>query len=512
MEKNYTQLILTELEQNGEIPDTLLLANKYEIEHQELVGYLNSLLLENYITQEVKEIQRWVLLQEGLDNVTNGTPEFRVYKGIPAEGISKSDLEAKFDPNVFKFGLQNGMKKKWFKIKDGLIQKEAAEVVDEDAALLKRIESNSNLEDIKKEVFNDLKKRKIITQEVIKYFKINKGAEYKPIYVELESDLTYDMVKNYDDFVKNEDGTLKSNTELAKKFKKYNWNSVGKDIKTGNLHPLMKVRKQFREVLIEMGFEEMATNQYVESGFWNFDALFQPQQHPARDAHDTFFVREPAHSKNLDPEYWERVKKTHEVGGYGSIGYRYDWSYDEAKKNIFRTHTTAVSSKMLRQIAIEYAKDGVFKPRKFFSIDRVFRNESLDATHLAEFHQIEGVIADKNVGLGELLGVITEFFAKIGITGLKFKPTYNPYTEPSLEIHGFHPGLNKVIELGNSGVFRPEMLRPMGLPEDIQVLGWGLGLERPTMIQYKFKNIRDLLGYGVDMKLLKENPICCFKN
>lgn len=111
---------------------------------------------------------------------------------------------------------------------------------------------------------------------------------------------------------------------------------------TGNLHPLMKVKKQFREVLLEMGFEEMGTNQFVESSFWNFDALFQPQQHPARDAHDTFFVRDPATSKNEDPEYWERVKKTHETGGYGSIGYRYNWSYDEAKKNIFRTHTTAV--------------------------------------------------------------------------------------------------------------------------------------------------------------------------
>lgn len=100
----------------------------------------------------------------------------------------------------------------------------------------------------------------------------------------------------------------------------------------------------------------------------------------------------------------------------------------------------------------------------------------------------------------------------IGITDLRFKPTYNPYTEPSMEIHGYHPLLKKHIELGNSGVFRPEMLRPMGLPEDVQVLGWGLGLERPTMIQYGFSNIRDLLGYGVDMKLLKDNPICCFKN
>lgn len=108
------------------------------------------------------------------------------------------------------------MKKKWFKIKDGLVQKEAADVQDEDAELLKRIQSNVGLEDVKKDVFDNFKKRKIITQEITKYFKIAKGAEFKPVYVELDSDLTYDMVKNYDEFVKNEDGSVKSNAQLAK--------------------------------------------------------------------------------------------------------------------------------------------------------------------------------------------------------------------------------------------------------------------------------------------------------
>jgi len=125
-----------------------------------------------------------------------------------------------------------------------------------------------------------------------------------------------------------------------------------------------------------MGFEEMQTNKYVDSSFWNFDTLFQPQQHPARDAHDTFFISKPALSKIDDPEYWERVKNMHENGDSDSIGWRYNWSYDEAMKNIFRTHTTAVSSKMLCTMA----KEG-FRPMKLFSIDRVFRNETLDSTH-----------------------------------------------------------------------------------------------------------------------------------
>merc|ERR1739844_887479 len=105
-----------------------------------------------------------------------------------------------------------------------------------------------------------------------------------------------------------------------------------------------------------------------------------------------------------------------------------------------------------------------FTPKKYFSVDRVFRNESIDATHLAEFHQIEGFVADRNLTLGHLIGVIAEFFKRIGIEGVKFKPAYTPYTEPSMEIFGFSKELGKLIEVGNSGVFRPEMLRPMGLP------------------------------------------------
>lgn len=115
---------------------------------------------------------------------------------------------------------------------------------------------------------------------------------------------------------------------------------------------------------------------------------------------------------------------------------------------------------------------------KYFSIDRVFRNETLDATHLAEFHQIEGVVADYNLTLGDLIGILYEFFKKLGITQLKFKPAYNPYTEPSMEIFCYHEGLKKWIEIGNSGMFRPEMLLPMGLPEDVNVIAWGLSLER----------------------------------
>lgn len=141
----------------------------------------------------------------------------------------------------------------------------------------------------------------------------------------------------------------------------------------------------------------------------------------------------------------------------------------------------------------------------------MFRNETLDATHLAEFHQVEGFVADRDLGLGHLIGILKEFFARIGISKLRFKPAYNPYTEPSMEIFGFHPLLKKWIEVGNSGVFRPEMLNPMGLPEDVSVVAWGIGVERWTALLYNIRAIKDLFSFEQKISDSKRNPVCWMK-
>jgi phenylalanyl-tRNA synthetase alpha chain len=153
-----------------------------------------------------------------------------------------------------------------------------------------------------------------------------------------------------------------------------------------------------------MGFEEMPTDHFVESGFWNFDALYVPQQHPARDLQDTFYISDPKladrpHAESADDKadyeaYWNNVRDVHEDGKYGSIGYRYPWSEDESQRLVLRTHTTATSTAMLHKLAQRKGPDGKPPPARYFSIDRVFRNETVDMTHLAEFHQVEGVIAD----------------------------------------------------------------------------------------------------------------------
>lgn len=345
-------------------------------------------------------------------------------------------------------------------------------------------------DDVPDQQKTEYKKRKLVADVTVNVFKVSKGSEFTTSVSKAETDLTADMIAS---------GSWKDKT-----FKAYNFNALGIMPDCGHLHPLLKVRTQMRHIFLEMGFTEMPTNNFIEASFWNFDALFQPQQHPARDAHDTFFISDPEHANTFPMDYLERVKKVHSVGDYGSKGYQYDWKYDEAAKNILRTHTTAISARMLYQLA----REEKFRPMKYFSIDRVFRNENLDATHLAEFHQIEGLVADYNLTLGDLMGIIQEFFRKMGITQLRFKPAYNPYTEPSMEIFGYHKGLKKWVEIGNSGVFRPELLLPMGLPKDVSVIAWGLSLERPTMIQYEIDNIRELFGPKVNLQMIYDNPIC----
>lgn len=213
-----------------------------------------------------------------------------------------------------------------------------------------------------------------------------------------------------------------------------------------------------------------------------------------------FSTGKEAGSAKLDYEkYYNNVKAVHQDGAFGSIGYRYPYTDSETTRLVLRTHTTAVSTYCLHRLAANP------RPARYFSIDRVFRNETVDATHLAEFHQIEGVIADYGLTLGGLQAFLGKFFLQLGISNLRFKPAYNPYTEPSMEVFGFHQGLNKWVEIGNSGMFRPEMLLAMGLPEDLRVYGFGLSLERPTMIKYGVSNIRELLGHKVDLNFIESN-------
>jgi len=414
------------------------------------------------------------------------------------EGLKIKDLEkAVGSAVVAKTGQGAAFKNKWIK-KDGDSLKATTDSIDDLVGKqLKEIKDTKTYPDAK--VVADLRKRKLVDQRKVVTFRINKGPKFSSEFAKEETDLTAEMIA---------DGSWKT-----VQLKPYNFKAKGAPTPSGALHPLNKVRQEFRDIFFEMGFEEMPTNRYVETGFWNFDALFVPQQHPARDLQDTFYISDPLkadppredplpsspaaaplpnthkRTKSKEPaldykKYWDDVRAVHQEGKFGSIGYRYPWAADESLRLVLRTHTTAISTYMLHKLALDP------RPVRYFSIDRVFRNETVDQTHLAEFHQVEGVIADWGLTLGGLIGFMEVFFGKMGIRNLRFKPAYNPYTEPSMEIFSYHEGLKKWVEIGNSGMFRPEMLEPMGLPKDMRIYGWGLSLERPTMIKWVLRSIQ----------------------
>uniref|UniRef100_A0AAQ6A987 phenylalanine--tRNA ligase n=1 Tax=Amphiprion ocellaris TaxID=80972 RepID=A0AAQ6A987_AMPOC len=454
------ETLLQRIEKADDGVDSLNVAASLGVDHQVIVGAVKSLqALGDIISADLRSSKHWELTVEGSEIAEQGSHEARVFSSIPLEGLAQSEL---MKLSFGKIGFSKAMSNKWIRVdktQEGgpRIFRAVENIEDQVREKLLQVQKG-NFSQLDEKEKNELKKRKLLSEV----------------------------------------GSWKE-----KKFKPYNFEAMGVAPDCGHLHPLMKVRTQFRQIFLEMGFTEMPTNNFIESSFWNFDSLFQPQQHPARDQHDTFFLSDPALAHEFPQDYLERVKKVHSEGGFGSQGYKYDWKIEEAQKNILRTHTTAVSARMLYKLAQQK-----FTPVKYFSIDRVFRNETLDATHLAEFHQIEGVVADYGLTLGDLMGILHQFFTKLGITKLRFKPAYNPYTEPSMEVFSYHEGLKKWVEVGNSGVFRPEMLLPMGLPEDVSVIAWGLSLERPTMIKYGINNIRELVGHKVNLQMVYDGPIC----
>ncbi|KAI9785607.1 MAG: Phenylalanyl-tRNA synthetase, beta subunit, cytoplasmic [Peltula sp. TS41687] len=475
-------------------------------------GALDRLESRGMVTYQTVEREEANLTEEGKGIATEGSHEAKVYEVVSKaiEGLRISDLPTLVGKESAKVGQGKAFKEGWIKKdQEGRLIANTQTIQDITREQLLTIQQQRTYDDPR--VLTELRKRKLIAMQKVISYKVSKASRYAREFVKEETDLNEEMLAN--------------DSWKTKTFKPYNFKALGAPIPCGALHPLNKVRHEFRQIFFEMGFVEMPTNRYVETGFWNFDALFVPQQHPARDLQDTFYISDPpmADKPRADPpeldrqypplqavheqgnmasyeKYWTNIREVHEEGKYGSIGYRYPWSEEESLRLVLRTHTTAISTYMLHKLAANP------RPARYFSIDRVFRNESVDATHLAEFHQVEGVIADFGLTLGGLIGFMETFFGKMGVHGLRFKPAYNPYTEPSMEIFGYHAGLGRWVEIGNSGMFRPEMLEPMGLPRDMRVYGWGLSLERPTMIKYGVKNIRELLGHKVDLNFVEHNP------
>lgn len=269
--------------------------------------------------------------------------------------------------------------------------------------------------------------------------------------------------------------------------------------RTGKKHFYKNIIDFAREKWMEMGFEEMSGD-FVVPSLLNFDALYTPQDHPARELHDTFFIENPATS-NLEEfgEKVEHVKQTHEDGWTtGSDGWNYNWSEKEAAKNVLRTHTTAVSARKLHELEEEEL------PKKFFTVARNFRNETVDRSHLPEFYQTDGIVVGKGLTFQHLKGYISEFFEKMGYEEFRLIPSYYPYTEMSVEVQVYDEDAEEWLGMGGAGMFRPEVVKPM-LGFEASVLAWGLGIGRIAMKAAGLSDIREL--YRNDLEVLEQTPV-----
>ena len=281
----------------------------------------------------------------------------------------------------------------------------------------------------------------------------------------------------------------------------YNVEANAGAITVGKRHLLRQVADRLKDVLVSMGFREM-TGPHVDADFWINDCLFMPQDHPARTHWDRFELAEPTEIDALPADLVERVERAHREGvGEDGEGYRSPWDESFARALALRGHTTSLTARYLAGEAIGELEP----PQRFFSVEKVYRNDTLDPTHLLEFFQIEGWVMAEELSVRDLMGTFEELYARFGIHDLEYKPHYNPYTEPSFELFGTHPETGELIEIGNSGIFRDEMLRPLGIESD--VMAWGLALERLAMLITGEADIRDVHGTLVDLDFLRNAEV-----
>ena len=433
--------------------------------------------------------------KNGKEYVKKGLPEKRFLEAVNEKDLSLDGI-----------GEEVGLSKDELDVCVGVLKKKAAINLKKDKKLIISITDNgkklllkksleeeflekqfpvevSGLKPEEKFAFENLIKRKdILKEEVVKLREVELTLLGKKIIKKGISDEKFiDRLTS---------GLLKTGKWRKKNFRAYDVEINVPKAYYGKRHFVNDAIDYVKKIWLEMGFTEM-TGKLVDSSFWNFDALFTSQDHPVRDLQDTFFIKD-IKSELKDKGIVERVKKTHEDGWTtGSIGWRYDWSLDEAKKNVLRTHTTVLSVREISKLRKEDL------PAKFFSVGKCFRNESLDWSHLFELVQVEGIVVDENVNFSNLMGYLKEFFGKMGFEKIRVRPAYFPYTEPSAEVDIFHPIKKKWVELGGAGIFRPEVVKPL-LGVDYPVLAWGIGLERTVSDYYDISDIREI--YKNDLK------------
>ncbi len=414
--------------------------------------------------------REYILTDEGKAYAANGLPETQLLRQI-LPGATLADLQK--HPS-FKIGFGQLRKKGLVKVEGISVTKTPGASTEEDESALKN-PSAANPR----------------TKDLIKRGILQESETVKNVISATPEGLALAQ-KGLD--LREETGTLTreqiiSGTWKNANLRRYDVTKLPKKAYPGKIHPYQRIIGEMRDILLEMGFTELYGD-IIQQSFWNFDALFQPQDHPAREMQDTFYLMETLPL----PKGYEKVKAMHLSGGdTSSTGWGGTWKEEKAEQCVLRTHTTSLS--------IQHLAQNPNPPVKAFAVGRVYRRETIDTTHLAEFEQLEGIVMDENVSFANLLGILREFYNRMGFESVRFKPSFYPYTEPSLDAEVYVDGIGW-IEMGGAGVFREEVTAPLGI--QYPVLAWGLGVSRIAMLRLGLKDLR--LLHKSDVAFLRETP------
>jgi phenylalanyl-tRNA synthetase alpha chain len=448
----------------------LELSERLSVPREAAVQYA-SLLQERGLAVVEREVERhYSLTDEGMRYAAEGLPERQLLDSFDTT-ISVADLTRH---PLAKIGIGQMRRKGWIAITDGVVKKTGDPGPGPDEEAVKDPEHHP-------EGIPELLKRGLVRETETVTYRISLTPKGRAV---IEQGID----------IRPETGTLTRDQIVSGEWKdlalrRYDVAKVPRKVYPGKMHPYQRLIEEMRCVLLEMGFTEIYGG-IVQSAFWNFDALFQPQDHPAREMQDTFYLRETVRL----PDGFERVRDMHLHGGTtSSTGWGGQWSEEKACQCVLRTHSTSLS--------IRHLAENPHPPVKAFCISRVYRREAIDPTHLPEFEQLEGIVMDEGVNFGHLLGYLKEFYRRMGFPDVRFRPGYFPYTEPSVEPEVFVPGLGWV-EMGGAGIFREEVTAPIGIENP--VLAWGLGVSRIAMLRLGLKDLRHL--YRSDIEWVRETP------
>ena len=450
--------IITSLKENPiQTPETL--EKSTQLLPDQIRRGIEWLKLKNFAIVDESKSSTLSLGKNGLDSFEKGLPERRLLNLVKNGPRKLSDLQKELG---FIFGPAMGLcrKNNWIETSsDQIILKTTPSILPGEKTLQQIGSGKLSKDELDIIDLNELLNRPdFIVEDIIKSKKISLTNSAKSIDVS------------------NISGAIDVEAKVPELF-------------VARTHPLKDTIDEIREIFVTLGFSEILGNM-TQSSFWNFDALFTPQDHPARELQDTFFLDGISAKKIGTVEQIRKVSDSHKKN------WRYQWDINEARKMVLRTHTTCVTIKHLAQNKPDEAR--------IFSLGRVFRNEKVSYKHLVEFNQIEGIVVGKDANLRNLMGIQREFYKRIGITKIKFWPTFFPYTEPSLQTMVYNEKLGKWIELFGMGIFRPEVIKPLGITKP--VLAWGGGIERIAMLKYDLDDVREF--YNNNLGWLRSNTKC----